>query len=448
MKEKYIKYSIVKIIFDFFIINLSWFLWYFLMVDFRIVEYFPKMEIFLPLYLFSSVFFVFMWIFSWFYEIKYNSYRFKSKDFFKLIFLLFIWTLTIPTFYSIFLWRLFYSEKYLILSAVITIILISIFRKIIEFYFLKKIKKWIGKKNIFLIWKIEQVEKIKNILQDYIDFEITKSSNFFDEKNDFVWIEEIWYLDSDNNEKQKILDFCQINQIYFSFIPDIEWVLLTRVDNFYIWNVAILNIVPTWIDWWNIVWKRFFDIVFALFLLVLLFPIFVFLWILIKIDSKWEIFYKSKRVWKNGKIFYMYKLRSMVKDAEVLKKSLADKNERKWPLFKIKNDPRITIFGKFLRRFSIDELPQIFNVLIWDMSFVWPRAHLPDEVEKYNPLQKRVLTIKPWITWLAQINWRSNLNFDDEIKMDLDYIVKWSFFLDLQIILSTPFILLEWKWAD
>ena len=138
----------------------------------------------------------------------------------------------------------------------------------------------------------------------------------------------------------------------------------------------------------------------------------------------------------------------MIIDAEKIKEKLLEKNERKWPLFKIKWDPRITHFWHILRRFSIDELPQIWNVFKWNMSFVWPRAHLPDEVKKYSELQKRVLITKPWITWLAQINWRSDLEFEDEVKFDLQYIQHWTPFLDFQIIIQTPIILLKWNWAD
>ena len=128
----------------------------------------------------------------------------------------------------------------------------------------------------------------------------------------------------------------------------------------------------------------------------------------------------------------------MVIDAERLKKNLLDKNERKdWPLFKMENDPRITKLWAFLRKYDIDELPQLWNVLIWNMSLIWPRPHLPEEVALYKDYQKRVLTLKPWITWMAQTHWRHKNSFDDEVKLDIFYIENWSILLDMKILFKT-----------
>ena len=127
----------------------------------------------------------------------------------------------------------------------------------------------------------------------------------------------------------------------------------------------------------------------------------------------------------------------MVQDAEDLKKNLLKQNERSGPLFKIKNDPRVTKFWKFLRKSSIDELPQLFCVLIWTMSLIWPRPHLPDEVKNYENWQKRLLSIKPWISGYAQVFGRDNLSFSEEAKLDLYYIQNRSIFLDFYVILAT-----------
>ena len=127
----------------------------------------------------------------------------------------------------------------------------------------------------------------------------------------------------------------------------------------------------------------------------------------------------------------------MVNDADQKKAALLAKNERKGPLFKIKNDPRVTKLGKFLRKTSIDELPQLFNVLLGNMSIGGPRPHLPEEVDNYKSHHKGVFAIKPGITGLAQINGRSNLDFEDEIKLDFYYIENWSMWLDFKIILKS-----------
>jgi lipopolysaccharide/colanic/teichoic acid biosynthesis glycosyltransferase len=114
-------------------------------------------------------------------------------------------------------------------------------------------------------------------------------------------------------------------------------------------------------------------------------------------------------------------------------------------LFKIANDPRIPLWWKILRKTSIDELPQFFNILFWDMSVVWPRPHLESEVTNYEWWQKRLLSIKPWITWYAQIFWRDKLDFDQEAKLDLYYIQNWSLFLDVYVIVTTINVVFKWK---
>jgi lipopolysaccharide/colanic/teichoic acid biosynthesis glycosyltransferase len=127
-------------------------------------------------------------------------------------------------------------------------------------------------------------------------------------------------------------------------------------------------------------------------------------------------------------------------------KLIKEKSTRNWPLYKIKNDPRKTKIWNFIEKYSIDELPQFFNVLIWNMSLVGPRPHQPREVEKYLMKHKRLLTIKPWITWMAQVNWRENNDFEKEAKLDIYYIENWSLLLDLKIILKTiTHILYRWK---
>ena len=127
----------------------------------------------------------------------------------------------------------------------------------------------------------------------------------------------------------------------------------------------------------------------------------------------------------------------MVMDADARKAELLMKNERSGPLFKIKNDPRITKLGRFLRKTSIDELPQLFNVLIGNMSLVGPRPHMPEEVEQYKSHHFRVFAIKPGLTGLAQISGRSNLDFEEEVKLDFYYIENWSMWLDFKIILKS-----------
>lgn len=197
------------------------------------------------------------------------------------------------------------------------------------------------------------------------------------------------------------------------------------------------------LDEWALVIKRVTDIVVSFFSLILLAPVFAIVAIAIKLDTKWPVFFRQTRVGKASRAFKMYKFRSMVADAEARKGYLAQKNERNWPLFKITNDPRVTRVGRFLRKTSLDELPQLWNVLIGTMSLIGPRPHLAKEIEHYEPRQKRLLSIKPGISGYAQIHGRDELSFDDEAKYDLYYIQHWSLWLDLYTILMTVKIVLK-----
>jgi lipopolysaccharide/colanic/teichoic acid biosynthesis glycosyltransferase len=159
--------------------------------------------------------------------------------------------------------------------------------------------------------------------------------------------------------------------------------------------------------------------------------------IAVKLDSDGPVFFKQNRVGLNGRIFSMYKFRSMFKDAEQRKRELQNLNQMTGPVFKIKNDPRVTRVGRVIRKLSIDELPQLLNVLNGDMSLVGIRPPLPEEVHNYEPWQRRRLSMKPGITCLWQINGRNKVDFKEWIKMDLDYIDNWSLKLDLKILLRT-----------
>ncbi len=181
--------------------------------------------------------------------------------------------------------------------------------------------------------------------------------------------------------------------------------------------------------------KRFFDFSVSLVLLVLLSPVFVVLSLLIKLDSKGKIFYVQKRMGKKGSIFNFYKFRSMVSNADKLKDSLNDKNEVDGGIiFKMKEDPRITRIGKFMRRYSLDELPQLFNVLKGDMSLVGPRPFPVEESKKFEYNHIPRLNIRPGITGLSQVRGRSELSFKKWVKWDLWYLNNWSFGLDLLIL--------------
>lgn len=188
--------------------------------------------------------------------------------------------------------------------------------------------------------------------------------------------------------------------------------------------------------------KRIIDIVCATIGLILLSPLFLIVAILIKLEDKnGPVIFKQIRVGKDGKEFYMYKFRSMVANAEELKAQLMEKNEATGPVFKMKNDPRVTKVGKFIRKTSIDELPQLFNVLKGEMSLVGPRPPLPDEVAKYTTYEMQRLSVIPGLTCYWQVSGRSNLGFDQWIELDLKYIHDRNLLIDLKLILKTILVL-------
>jgi exopolysaccharide biosynthesis polyprenyl glycosylphosphotransferase len=193
--------------------------------------------------------------------------------------------------------------------------------------------------------------------------------------------------------------------------------------------------------------RRIFDFGGSLGLIVIFAPVFLLITLLIRLDSPGPIIYRQVRCGRNGRRFTFYKFRSMVQRAAERQSDLARYNEMNGPVFKMKRDPRVTRVGRFLRKTSLDELPQLINVLRGEMSFVGPRPPLPEEVEKYEGWQRRRLSMKPGITGLWQVRGRNRIDFDQWMKLDLEYIDNWSLWLDFKILLKTIPVVLSGKGA-
>jgi exopolysaccharide biosynthesis polyprenyl glycosylphosphotransferase len=194
---------------------------------------------------------------------------------------------------------------------------------------------------------------------------------------------------------------------------------------------------------WQLFIKRVLDIIFSLSLIIILSPFLALTALLIKLESKGPVFFRQDRCGLNGRIFSLFKFRSMVQNAEMKKRFLEKQNEMDGPVFKIKSDPRITKIGRILRKTSIDELPQLFNVLKGDMSLVGPRPPLPVEVEMYQLWQRRRLSLKPGITCIWQVSGRNKIKFERWMEMDLEYIDNWSLWLDFKILFKTFFVVIS-----
>ena len=187
--------------------------------------------------------------------------------------------------------------------------------------------------------------------------------------------------------------------------------------------------------------KRLIDITCSFVGILVLSPLFIIIAIIIKFTSKGPVFFSQKRVGRNGKEFDMYKFRSMVVNAEELKEKLAAQNEMSGPMFKMKDDPRVTKVGKFIRKTSIDELPQLWNILKGDMSLVGPRPSLPKEVAQFEDWMHKRLDVKPGLTCYWQVSGRNNIDFEDWMKLDVKYVKERNLWIDIKLIFKTVGVL-------
>ena len=243
---------------------------------------------------------------------------------------------------------------------------------------------------------------------------------------------------------EKSLFACEIQGVKAHIAADFFNMNIAHCISSDIEGIPLLGFNTTGGEEWQLLLKRMFDIIISILLLIILSPLFLIIAVFIKSFSQGPVIFRQVRRGLNGRKFVMYKFRTMIDGAEHKQNELKVFNEMDGPVFKMHNDPRVTRFGVFLRRSSLDELPQLFNVFKGDMSLVGPRPPLPSEIEKYEIWQRRRLSMKPGITCLWQANGRNNVDFDKWMKMDLEYIDNWSIGLDFKIMLKTiPAVLLS-----
>jgi exopolysaccharide biosynthesis polyprenyl glycosylphosphotransferase len=357
--------------------------------------------------------------------------------------------------------RELFDSRFILLAAwILSFILVSFSRLIV--YGIQKILyyKKIGLNKIIIIGNENNTKQIikeyhtnkklgVEIVKHIADFNpqtLNKILEIIKKKN----IDEILLADTNLSKKDMLalLNLASINHIDFKYTADFFATQSPRIDLSTVAGVPLVEVKRTALDGWGKIIKRFFDIIFSFIILVILSPFFIIISLIIKFTSRGPVFYKSRRIGEAGQEINIYKFRSMIIGADKLKTELEKHNERTdGPLFKITHDPRVTSFGKFIRKWSIDELPQFYNCLKGDMSVVGPRPHEPHEVAKYKNHQQKLLNIKPGITGMAQVSGRSDLAFEEEVKLDTFYIENWSFWLDIIIIIKTPFIILNKKGA-
>ncbi|MEO0148194.1 MAG: sugar transferase [candidate division WOR-3 bacterium] len=344
-----------------------------------------------------------------------------------------------------------YSRIYTSLSLIFSVVFVPAFRAITK----KLLRDFISED--VLVLKGPECEKVFNFLQKnwYLSYKPVGLVDIQDldkwvGKVGNVVIPKIPFLSEFTTELAEIS--INFKRIFFS--PDIGGIpFMNRIFHFDpSYNLPLVETYFIGLDPINSFLKRLFDIVFSATVLITLSPLLIIIAILIKLTSKGPVIYKHKRMGKNGKEFYLYKFRTMYENADKMLEDILKKDEKSRKLWesrrKLPNDPRITPIGRILRKFSLDELPQFFNVLKGDMSVVGPRPAPKDEIEKYHgKFSKYYFMVRPGITGLWQVSGRSDTDYEMRVKLDLIYILNQSFWLDIVIIFKTVIVVLKGEGA-
>ncbi len=366
-----------------------------------------------------------------------------------------IWVGMIMGWYFLVQKQLFFSRILLVQATVFTTIFVVVGRSLVTIIQRVLLRRGIGQRTVLYCGPLPMPILVQEALEKDERYAVIESKEIAEEvvqKCKYQPIDFILHVDSNSTstETLHLAEFARSHHIEYACIPTVflSTPHLLRLE--FIGLQPILRLVPTPLDGWGRVAKRIIDIMTALILLLVLSPLFVIISLCILLASGKPIFYRSRRIGQYGKSeIPLLKFRTMIQNADELKHTMHHLSHRSdGPLFKIKNDPRVYPFGRLLRRYSLDELPQLFNVLSGHISLVGPRPHLSEEVAKYKDDDRRVLSVRPGITGLSQISGRSNLSFEEEIQLDTRYIEEWSILFDLWIIWRTIFVVLAGKGAD
>jgi exopolysaccharide biosynthesis polyprenyl glycosylphosphotransferase len=366
----------------------------------------------------------------------------------------------------IFFERDLFSSRFIILAAwVLAIIFVSFGRLATRFIQRALFRRGVGVHRVVILGEDKNTailvsEFYKNhslglkVIKRYPKFDESVAAEL-EELEKTVGLDEIIQTNvgMSREETLGLVDFCNEHHVVFKYSADLFAIAAAKIDIRDYAGVPVVEIKRTRLEGWGRIYKRIFDIIGSLILIIITTPVMILTALAIKLDSRGPVFWsrlddgsKVKRIGQHGVPFNYFKFRSMKPGTHHLRYTeLADQDFRRGPLVKIKDDPRVTRVGKLIRRFSIDELSELFLVLAGKMSLVGPRPHLPEEVAKYKKHHKKVLIVKPGITGLAQISGRADLDFEDEVKLDVYYIENWSLKLDLYILFKTPLVVLFGK---
>ncbi len=469
MKKSELFFSIIQVIVDFILIIVAVLFAYKLRHTTQIQSLIQKeglynvpFEHYVHLTILIAVVAVIVFAFEGLYNIR------TTRKFWQEVYSIIKGTMMVLVFVMVgfFLQREWFSSRFIIVTAgMLVIVLVSIGRILVHGF-----QKWLlvqygtGVHRVLLIGSGDKIKYICRTIRiehrlgykiiDHIDYINIKKIKKINKR---FGIDEIIVDEPSMPDDllSKLHDYCEINDITYKFIPSSRQTTRFEVSIFE--GEPLIELMHTPLDGWGKIIKRIMDIIVSSILIVLTSPIMFIVAILIKLENMdAPIVFKNARIGSHGREFYVYKFRYFKwkwcttkmnpnwKNAMKYEKELIEKQSvRVGPIYKIKDDPRKSWIGKFLERFSIDEFPQFFNVWKGDMSLVGPRPHQQREVEKYHEYHRRLLTIKPGITGMAQISGRSDLDFEDEFRLDVYYIENWSLLKDIKILLKTPLAILQ-----
>ncbi len=416
----------------------------------------------------ASISFIVVFVFTGLYALERRSFWRELKSVLRSCL---SWFALVVLFY--FFQRAFpFSRFVIVFNVFLSFVFLGVFRGIIWKLRRYLLSRGVGVKRLVLVSMDKNI--LSDVLKDLNETEEYKVIGYFSDKKlsvngikqlgglddlvvaldslEFDEVMQIGVCDHENLNED-ILSFCRYNQKVYSYVPEVFDIQRHNVNMHQVGDLPIFEMQNTRLQGWGRVMKRGFDFIVSLIGLIVLSPLFLVVSVLIKLDDPkstvlWYYLDDGetvvKRVGYMKRLFYCFKFRTMKPKSHMMRYGeLADKDIRGDELVKIGDDPRITRIGKFLRRFDIDELPQLLNVLIGNMSLVGPRPHLPEEVARYKDHHRFVFNIKPGVTGLAQISGRSDLSFENEVKLDSYYIENWSLWLDIKILLRTLLVVFQ-----
>jgi exopolysaccharide biosynthesis polyprenyl glycosylphosphotransferase len=466
MKKSELFFSALQVPIDYIMIIISGLLAFYLRRTGSVQESYPilyqfSLRDYMELLLVMAAFFIIIYAIEGLYNTR--STKNRLRDIFQVTRATAIGLMIIIV--VLFLNREWYSSRFVILAGgAFAVVLVSFGHMILAYlqnYFL--VKKGVGVHRLLLVGRNSYSESIKKTIKTKLALGYVLVGHLdeidLDEINKIRkqrGVDEIINCRADVVRKDlvKLKEFCIRRQIVFKYVPFIQ----TANFDFKIFSgEPLIEVKNTPLDGWGKITKRAFDIAGSFVAIILFSPILLIVAIITWIDSGKPVIYFNERVGHKGN-FFLYKFRYMKKKychgvqfsaahnrkaLEYLDNLIKNNSIRKGPLYKIKDDPRKTKFGAFIEKYSLDEFPQFFNVFQGRMSLVGPRPHQPIEVEKYEDYQKRLFTIKPGVTGMAQVSGRSDLDFKKEAKLDIYYIENWSLWMDIVIIAKTFLVLLR-----